>query len=91
MAHDPRVAPDAARRRRSPLRARMLTALSGDPDGAPTWVRALADGDDAGYFAEGGPAWTVHSGTATFVAGIRALLVQALHCLLYTSPSPRDS
>ena len=57
----------------------MLTALSGDPDGAPTWVQALADGDDAGYFAEGGPAWTVHSGTATFVAGIRALLVQALH------------
>lgn len=57
----------------------MLTALSGDPDGTPPWVRALAEGDDTGYFAADGPAWTVHSGTATFVAGIRALLLQALH------------
>lgn len=57
----------------------MLTALSGDPDGTPAWVRALAEGDDTGYFTEDGPAWTVHSGTATFVAGIRALLLQALH------------
>ncbi|TDN91728.1 uncharacterized protein (DUF2236 family) [Microbacterium sp. BK668] len=57
----------------------MLLALSGDPHGTPTWVRALADGSDTGYFAEDGPAWTVHAGTATFVAGIRALLLQALH------------
>ena len=61
------------------LRAQLLTAISGDPDGAPAWVRALAEGDDAGYFPEDGPAWTVHAGTATFVAGIRALLLQALH------------
>lgn len=45
----------------------------------PPWVRALADGDDPGYFAEDGPAWTVHGGMGTMVAGIRALLVQALH------------
>lgn len=64
---------------RSTLRARLLTALSGDPDGTPGWVRALADGDDAGWFADGGPVWTVHAGTGTFVAGIRALLIQALH------------
>ena len=61
------------------LRARLLTALSGDPDGTPPWVRELADGDDAGWFAEGGPAWTVHAGMGTMVAGIRALLLQALH------------
>ena len=61
------------------LRARLLTALSGDPDGTPPWVRELADGDDAGWFAEGGPAWTVHAGMGTMVAGIRALLIQALH------------
>ena len=61
------------------LRARLLTALSGDPDGTPHWVRALAEGDDAGYFADGGAVWTVHAGTGTFVAGIRALLIQALH------------
>ncbi|WP_109211751.1 MULTISPECIES: oxygenase MpaB family protein [Microbacterium] len=64
---------------RPTLRARLLTALSGDPDGTPPWVRALADGDDAGWFADGGPVWTVHAGTGTFVAGIRALLIQALH------------
>ncbi len=64
---------------RPTLRARILTALSGDPDGTPPWVRALADGDDAGYFADGGPVWTVHASTGTFVAGIRALLLQALH------------
>lgn len=61
------------------LRARLLTALSGDPEGAPPWVLRLAEGDDEGYFAEDGPAWTVHAGMGTLVAGIRALLVQALH------------
>lgn len=39
----------------------------------------LEQGDDAGLFAEDGPAWTVHAGIPTLVAGIRALLVQALH------------
>lgn len=61
------------------LRGRLLTALSGDPEGQPRWVAELAEGDDAGYFVDGGPAWTVHSGMGTLVAGIRALLVQALH------------
>ncbi|WP_345800344.1 oxygenase MpaB family protein [Microbacterium sp. AZCO] len=73
---------DAAPRRRDPLgplRRRLLTAVSGDPEGSPAWVRALEDGDDAGYFPEDGAAWTVHEGPATFVAGIRALLLQALH------------
>lgn len=42
-------------------------------------MRALADGNDGGYFPDGGAVWTVHAGTATFVAGIRALLIQALH------------
>lgn len=64
---------------RLPLRARLLTALAGDPDGTPAWVRAIADGDDDGWFPDGGAVWTVHAGTATFVAGIRALLIQALH------------
>jgi uncharacterized protein (DUF2236 family) len=57
----------------------MLTALAGDPTGTPAWVRALEDGDDTGYFPEDGAAWTVHGGMGTLVAGIRALLVQALH------------
>lgn len=73
---------DAAPRRADPLgplRRRLLTAVSGDPEGAPAWVRALEEGDDEGYFVEDGAAWTVHEGAATFVAGIRALLLQALH------------
>lgn len=61
------------------VRARLLTALSGHPDGTPAWVRELADGDDAGYFPEDGAAWAVHAGVGTMVAGIRALLMQALH------------
>lgn len=76
------AAPERAampRGRTTTLRARLLTALSGDPDGTPSWVRELAEGDDGGWFAEDGPAWTVHSGMGTIVAGIRALLLQALH------------
>ena len=45
----------------------------------PPWVRRLERGDDAGLFTEDGPAWTVHAGMPTLVAGIRALLMQALH------------
>lgn len=65
--------------RRGALRTRLLTALSGDPEGTPAWVRELAAGDDAGYFAEDGAAWTAHASMSTLVAGIRALLLQALH------------
>ncbi len=61
------------------LRGKLLIALAGDPTGMAPYVRAIAEGDDAGYFAENGPAWTVHAGTGTLVAGIRALLLQALH------------
>lgn len=60
-------------------RARVLTMFSGDPDGVPAWVRALATGDDEGYFGPGSAVWAVHSGTPTIVAGIRALLMQTLH------------
>ncbi len=66
-------------RRVGSLRAKLLTALAGDPTGMAPYVRAIADGDDAGYFVEDGPAWTVHAGMGTLVAGIRALLLQALH------------
>lgn len=66
-------------RERLSLRSRLLTALSGDANGQPRWVLELADGNDPGLFAEDGPAWTVHAGLGTLVAGIRALLIQALH------------
>jgi uncharacterized protein (DUF2236 family) len=61
------------------LRARLLTAVAGHPDGRAPYVLELAEGDDAGYFAEGSAPWIVHAGMGTFVAGIRALLMQALH------------
>ncbi|WP_278102647.1 oxygenase MpaB family protein [Microbacterium proteolyticum] len=61
------------------LRAKLLTALAGDPTGMAPYVRAIAEGEDGGYFVENGPAWTVHAGMGTLVAGIRALLLQALH------------
>jgi len=62
-----------------PLRARVLTVLSGQPSGVPPYVEALSRGDDAGWFAEGGAVWEVHRSIATLVAGPRALLLQALH------------
>jgi len=71
--------PPPVPRRVAALRAKLLVALAGDPTGMAPYVRAIADGDDAGYFAENGPAWTVHAGMGTLVAGIRALLLQALH------------
>lgn len=60
-------------------RSHLLQTLSGTDDGSPQWVRELALGDDAGYFGPGSASWAVHGGMATMVAGIRALLVQALH------------
>jgi uncharacterized protein (DUF2236 family) len=53
--------------------------VSGDPAGRPAWVRAMADGEDAGFFGPGSPPWVVHGHLATLVGGIRALLLQALH------------
>jgi uncharacterized protein (DUF2236 family) len=64
---------------RETLRARLLTAVAGHPDGTAPYVLELAEGDDAGYFAEDSAPWVVHAGMGTFVAGIRALLMQALH------------
>ena len=60
-------------------RSHLLQTLSGTDDGSPEWVRELARGDDAGFFGPGSASWAVHGGMATMVAGIRALLVQALH------------
>ena len=55
------------------------SVVSGDPTGAPDWVRQLANGSDAGYFGPGSAAWAVHGSLPTLVGGVRALLMQALH------------
>ena len=55
---------------------RTFTGTSGTP---PEWVPRLADGNDAGYHLPGSAVWAVHGHVATIVAGIRVLLMQALH------------
>ena len=53
--------------------------VSGDPSGAPAWVRDMATGSDEGYFGPESAAWAVHGSLPTLVGGVRALLMQALH------------
>ncbi len=55
---------------------RTFTGTSGTP---PEWVPRLAEGNDAGYHLPGSAVWAVHGHVATIVAGIRVLLMQALH------------
>lgn len=64
---------------RSALRRRLLTALTGDPEGRAAWIDAVDEGDDEGYFGPESPTWVVHGDMPTLVAGIRALLMQTLH------------
>jgi uncharacterized protein (DUF2236 family) len=60
-------------------RAAVRTLLTGHPDGAAPWVRALGEPGDAGWFGPGSTIWSVHADAATLVGGVRALLVQAMH------------
>jgi uncharacterized protein (DUF2236 family) len=60
-------------------RSNVLSTLTGHDEGRPAWVAKVEQGDDAGYFGPGSAAWAVHGGIPTMVAGIRSLLVQALH------------
>lgn len=62
-----------------PVRSRLIETLAGRSDEVPRWVLALEDGEDAGFFAAGSAPWVVHGGMPTLVAGVRALLLQALH------------
>ena len=62
-----------------PWRSHLLDMFTGRPDGRTEWLLDIDDGDDAGFFGVGSAAWAVHGGMPTIVAGIRALLMQALH------------
>jgi uncharacterized protein (DUF2236 family) len=62
-----------------PLRARLQETLSGQQTGVPEWVREFESGADRGFFGPESAVWAVHGGMPTLVAGIRALLMQALH------------
>lgn len=62
-----------------PVRSRLVETLAGRSDEVPRWILALEDGEDEGFFGPGSAAWAVHGGMPTLVAGVRALLLQALH------------
>lgn len=68
-----------AGRRAHPFRDRLRMTFAGQVDDVPTWELELANGDDAGYFAPDSAVWAVHGSMATIVAGVRSLLMQALH------------
>lgn len=62
-----------------PFRDRLRMTFAGQVEEVPDWERQLAHGDDAGYFAPDSAVWAVHGGMSTIVAGVRSLLMQALH------------
>lgn len=64
------------------LRASLHATFGGvgkDNTEVPQWQHDLEQGDDGGYFAPHSAVWAVHGGMTPIAAGIRALLVQALH------------
>lgn len=63
----------------APIRSRLIETLAGRSDEVPAWVLRLEFGEDEGFFAPGSASWAVHGGMPTLVAGVRALLLQALH------------
>ena len=63
----------------SPLRRKLLNALTGGPEGRVDWIAEIGEGDDEGFFGPESAAWEVHAAMPTLVAGIRALLMQTLH------------
>jgi uncharacterized protein (DUF2236 family) len=64
------------------VRTRFRARVSGDPTGAPGWVRDIAQvGRGPGWFEPGGVVWWVHGDLATLVGGVAALLGQAAHPL----------
>jgi uncharacterized protein (DUF2236 family) len=63
-------------------RARFRARVSGDPTGAPQWVRDIAEvGEGPGWFEPDGVVWWVHGDLSALVGGVAALLGQAAHPL----------
>ena len=63
-------------------RERFRARVSGDPTGAPDWVRDIATvGDGPGWFEPDGVVWRVHGDLSTLVGGVGALLGQGAHPL----------
>ena len=63
-------------------RQRFRVRVSGDPTGAPDWVRDIARvGEGPGWFEPDGVVWRVHGDLSTLVGGVAALLGQGAHPL----------
>ena len=63
-------------------RERFRARVSGDPTGAPEWVRDIAHvGEGSGWFEPDGVVWRVHGDLSTLVGGVAALLGQGAHPL----------
>ncbi|HET7901727.1 MAG TPA: oxygenase MpaB family protein [Candidatus Nanopelagicales bacterium] len=62
-----------------PVARAFRTLLSGDPQGTPSWVEAIATGDRDCLVVPDGPSWAVHGSLTTLVGGVRALMLQSLH------------
>lgn len=63
-------------------RQRFRARVSGDPTGAPRWVRDIASvGEGPGWFEPHGVVWRVHGDLTTLVGGVTALLGQGAHPL----------
>ena len=63
-------------------RERFRARVSGDPTGAPPWVRDIARvGTGPGWYEPDGVVWRVHGDLSTLVGGVAALLGQGAHPL----------
>jgi uncharacterized protein (DUF2236 family) len=64
------------------VRVAFRARVSGDPTGAPAWVRDIARvGSGPGWFEPDGVVWRVHGDLSTLVGGVAALLGQGAHPL----------
>ncbi len=53
--------------------------VSGDPAGAPAWVKEIEDSNGESLYGPDSAVWEVHGSVSTLIGGIRALLLQAAH------------
>lgn len=60
-------------------RRQLIGTFSNNATEIPQWELELAKGDDTGYFGTESAVWAVHGSMTPVIAGIRALLLQALH------------
>ncbi|WP_342023046.1 oxygenase MpaB family protein [Arthrobacter citreus] len=60
-------------------RRQLIGTFSNNATEIPQWELELAKGDDTGYFGTESAVWAVHGSMTPIIAGIRALLLQALH------------